>query len=137
MRNETQMPKRVDTASETVDPAAVRRAMIVGTALQILLAILAHFSLWIALHALLFGAMMISAVAGYLYAQDVARGYPAGVVGGLIAGGVCGLFGAAASVVLGDTDAGLFVQNTLIFLFTGGIGGLFGQMSASLRGLGQ
>lgn len=137
MRTDNKSPKSSDSNSQSLDLGAVRRAMIVGTALQVLLAVIAHFSLWIALHALLFGAMMISAVAGYLYAQDVARGYPAGVVGGLIAGGVCGLFGAAVSVVLGDTDAGLFIQNTLIFVFTGGIGGLFGQMSASLRALRQ
>ncbi len=111
--------------------------MIVGTALQVLLAVLAHFSLWIALHALLFGAMMISAVAGYLYAQDVAQGFAAGATGGLIVGGVCGLFGVALSVVLGDTDAGLLIQNALIFAFTGGIGGLFGQMSAGIRALSR
>ncbi len=120
-----------------IEMAALRRAMIVGTSLQVVLAILAHFSDWIALHALLFGAMMISAVAGYLYAQDISRGYAAGAAGGLVAGGVCGLFGVAISIILGDTDPGLLLQNTLIFVFTGGVGGLFGQMAAGMQSLGQ
>lgn len=123
--------------TNVIDALPARNAMIVGTAMQVVLAVLAHFSFWIAQHVLLFGAMMISAVAGYLYAQDVAKGYAAGAVGGLIVGGVCGLFGAAFSVVLGDTDSSLFLQNTLIFVFTGGVGGLFGQMSAGIRALGR
>jgi hypothetical protein len=113
-----------------IDTSALSRAMIVGTVLQVVLALLANLSDWIAQHALLFGAMMLSAIAGYLYAQDVSRGYLAGAAGGLVAGGVSGLFGAASSVVLGNTDPGLFVQNTLIFVLTGGVGGLFGQMAA-------
>lgn len=115
-----------------IDSSALSRAMIVGTALQVMLAVLAYFSGWIALHALLFGAMMLSAIAGYLYAQDIGRGYLAGATGGLVAGGVSGLFGVAMSVVLGNTDPGLFLQNTLIFIFVGGIGGLFGQMAAAM-----
>jgi hypothetical protein len=117
------------------DASALRRAMIVGTVLQAALAVLAHFSAWIALHALLFGAMMLSAIAGYLYAQDIAKGYAAGATGGVIAGGACGLFGVALSIIFGDTDPGLFIQNVLIFAFTGGVGGLFGQMAASMQPL--
>jgi hypothetical protein len=116
-----------------IDSSALSRAMIVGTALQVVLAILAFFSGWIAQHALLFGAMMVSAVAGYLYAQDVAKGYLAGAAGGFVAGGVSGLFGVAMSVVLGNTDPGLFVQNTLVFVLTGGVGGVFGQMAADMN----
>jgi hypothetical protein len=115
------------------DPPALYRAALVGTALQMVLAVAAHISVWIALHALLFGGMLISAVAGYLYALDVAQGFAAGAWGGLIAGGVCGFFGIAVSIVLGDTDPSLFAQNTLIFVFTGGVGGIFGQLAAHLR----
>lgn len=115
------------------DNPALRRAMIVGTVLQVALAVLAHFSAWIAQHALLFGAMMIAAVSGYLYAQDVAKGFAAGATGGLVAGGVCGLFGLSLSIILGETDSSLFVQYALIFAFTGGIGGIFGQMAAKMQ----
>lgn len=112
---------------------ALRRAMIVGTILEVALAVLAHFSVWIAIHALLFGSMLASAFVGYLYALDIGKGYVAGAVGGVLAGGVCGFFGAAASIMLGDTDPNLFLLNTLIFAFTGGVGGLFGQLAAQLQ----
>src|SRR5579862_4193447 len=118
MRQSEKGLKPIRAEAEALDHTAVRRAIIVGTALQVSLAILAHISQWISLHALLFGAMMISAVAGYLYAQDVARGFAAGAFGGVIAGGVCGLFGVAVSIVLGDTDSSLLIQNTLILVFT-------------------
>ena len=49
-----------------IDSSALSRAMIVGTVLQVVLAVLANLSGWIAQHALLFGAMMLSAIAGYL-----------------------------------------------------------------------
>ena len=119
--------------AERLDQSALGRAMLVGTVLQVVLAILAHLSAWIALHALLFGAMMISAVSGYLYALDTGKGFAAGATGGVIAGGVCGLFGLAVSVVIGDTDPGLLIQNLVFFAFTGGIGGLFGQMAAAME----
>jgi hypothetical protein len=125
------------STTEMIDRSALGRAMIVGTALQVVLAVLADWSNWIQQHALLFGAMMLSAIAGYLYAQDVSKGYLAGATGGLVAGGVSGLFGVAVSVILGDTDPGLFVQNTLIFVLTGGVGGLFGQMAAAMEPPGR
>ncbi len=115
-----------------IDTPALRRAMIVGTVLLVALAFSAHVSAWITLHALLFGGMLISAAAGYLYALDVAKGYAAGGLGGAIAGGVCGFFGIALSIMLGDTDPSLFTQNALIYAFTGGVGGVFGQFAADL-----
>ena len=133
-RNSPEM--RVRTASEQARPLdwpVLRRAMLVGTVLQLVLALLAHLSGWIAVHALLFGAMMLSAISGYLYALDTGRGFADGATGGVIVGGACGLFGVATSVVIGDTDPGLFVQNSIIFAFTGGIGGLFGHMAAVMQ----
>ena len=113
-----------------IDQQALQRAMIVGTLLQVVLAALAVMSAWIAQHVLLFGAMILSAVAGYLYAQDVSRGYFAGAAGGFVAGGVSGLFGTAMCIVLGVTDSGLLLEDALIFVATGGVGGLFGQLAA-------
>jgi hypothetical protein len=37
------------------------------------------------------------------------------------------------SVVLGNTDPGLFVEDTLVFVLTGGVGGVFGQMAAAMN----
>ena len=110
------------------DPA-IRSATIIGTILQVVLALLAHLSDWLLLHALLFGAMILSAIAGYLYAYGATKDYPAAAAGGAYAGGLCGVFGVALSVVLGDTDPGLLVQNCIIFTIAGVVGGLFGQFA--------
>jgi hypothetical protein len=47
--------------------------------------------------------MLISGVAGLLYARDAALGYGRGALGGAIAGGLCALIGIGVSVLLGDT----------------------------------
>lgn len=116
-----------------INRPALRRAIIVGTVLQVGLALLGHFSGWIALHALLFLGMMISATSGYLYAQDVGRGYAAGAAGGAISGAVSALFGLAMSIILGDMDPGLFARDLAILALTGAVGGPFGQMAANLQ----
>src|SRR2546423_231113 len=85
-----------------IDTRALQRAILVGTFLQLIAVFVAHFSLWIETQAFLFAGMMISATMGYLYAQDVSRGYAKGAYGGAIAGGVCAFVGIAVSVALGD-----------------------------------
>jgi hypothetical protein len=74
--------------------------------------------------------MMISATIGYLYAQDVSKGYGRGACGGAIAGGTCALIGIAVSVLLGDMAPKVLVLRTLICVLTGAVGGLYGQMAA-------
>ncbi|HEY2446728.1 MAG TPA: hypothetical protein VGI20_13415 [Rhizomicrobium sp.] len=113
-----------------VDTRALHRAILVGTLLQIVSVVIAHFSQWIETHALLFGGMMISATMGYLYAQEVARGYLKGACGGAIAGGLCALVGIAVSVLLGDMTPGTLVLRSAISVVTGAVGGIYGQMAA-------
>ena len=105
----------------------------VGTLLQIVSVVIAHFSLWIESHALLFGGMMISATMGYLYAMDVAKGYAKGAYGGAIAGGICAFIGIAVSVLLGDMTAKMLVVRGLISVLTGAVGGIYGQLAADWR----
>jgi hypothetical protein len=81
-------------------------------------------------HALLFGSMMISATMGYLYAQEVARGYVKGACGGAVAGGVCAVIGIAPAVLLGDMTLKMLVVRVLISVLTGAVGGIYGQMAA-------
>ena len=116
-----------------VDNRALQRAILVGTFLQLVAVLTAHFSLWIETHAFLFAGMMISATMGFLYAQDVARGYARGAYGGAIAGGVCAFVGIAVSVVLGDITAWMLLVRSLISVLTGAVGGVYGQMSADWR----
>jgi|HubBroStandDraft_6_1064221.scaffolds.fasta_scaffold1080260_2 hypothetical protein len=113
-----------------VDHRALERAILVGTLFQVVAVVIAHFSLWIETHALLFGGMMISATMGYLYAQEVARGYVKGACGGAVAGGLCAIIGMAPSVLLGDMTPKMLGVRTLISILTGAVGGIYGQMAA-------
>src|SRR6202035_4885440 len=107
-----------------IDNRALQRAILVGTFLQLIAVLIAHFSLWIETHAFLFTGMMISATMGFLYAQDVARGYARGAYGGAIAGGVCAFVGIAVSVVLGDITTWMLLVRSLISVLTGAVGGV-------------
>jgi hypothetical protein len=113
-----------------LDNKALQRAIVVGTMLQIVIVLLAHFSAWIEAHAFLFAGMMISATVGYLYALEVARGYAKGAYGGAIAGGACAVIGIALAVILGDMTGRIFVIRDLISVLTGAVGGVYGQMAA-------
>jgi hypothetical protein len=125
------MSRRSDQ-SQALDRAALQRAILVGTPLQMLTVLLGHFGGLLAAHAIgfLFAEMMISATVGYLYAQDVAKGYGRGAYGGAIAGGVCALVGIAVSVPLGDMTPDVLVLRTLICVLTGAVGGVYGQLAA-------
>jgi hypothetical protein len=113
-----------------LDNRALQRAIVVGTMLQVVIVLLAHFSAWIEAHAFLFAGMMISATVGYLYALEVARGYARGAYGGAIAGGACAVIGIALAVVLGDMTGRIFVIRDLISVLTGAVGGIYGQLAA-------
>src|ERR1700691_5874717 len=108
-----------------IDNRALKRAILVGALLQVSFVLIAHFSLWIETHALLFAGMMTSATVGYLYAQEVAKGYARGAYGGAIAGGLCAFIGIAVSVLLGDMTGQMLVVRDLISILTGAVGGLY------------
>jgi hypothetical protein len=99
--------------------------------------VLGHFLPWIALHVFVFGGMTISAIVGYLYAHDAAKGYGRAALGGAIVGGVCALLGIAVSVMLDDTQPFVLVLGTAISVLTGAVGGVFGQMAAGIRTLAR
>jgi len=122
--------------SSLFDARLILRAAVIGTVLQAALALAGHFSPSIAAHFFLFGRMMIAATAGYLYGLSLGRGYGAGALGGLIAGGLCAVAGLALSVMLGDTLPSEVSLEAGISLLTGAVGGAFGQMGAILRKLG-
>jgi len=112
------------------------RAVIVGVILQLVLAVLGYFVPWVAGTLLLFGRMMISATAGYLYGMQLGRGYAASALGGAVAGGICVVPGLALSILVGNTPAAFLAIGTGISILTGGVGGAFGQMAAIMRKLG-
>jgi len=115
-----------------LDAAALKRAVGVGTFVQLVTFAIAHVGNLLATYTVgfLFAGMMISATMGYLYALDVSKGYRLGAYGGAIAGGLCAALGIAISVVLGDMDARTLVVRTAISVLTGAVGGVFGQIAA-------
>ena len=119
-----------------IDTRLLQRVAIIGLAVQLLLSLAGHFFPWVAIHLFMFGRMMISASAGYLYAMEFGRGYAIGALGGAVAGGLCVVPAIALSVLLGDTGASMVAVGTGISILTGGVGGVFGQIAANLRKLG-
>jgi hypothetical protein len=119
-----------------IDTRILQRAAAVGMVLQIALSLAGYFFPWVAIHFFMFGRMMISASAGYLYGMELGRGYVIGALGGAVAGGLCVLPAIVLSVLLGDTGAAMLAVGTGISILTGGVGGAFGQIAANLRKLG-
>jgi len=118
-----------------IDTKALLRAFIVGCILQIVLVVLCHLSAWVMLRAFMFGGMMISATAAYLYAMDTGKGYFPGATAGAIIGGACAFIGLLISVGLGDSRQIVIPFGTAICVLTGAVGGIFGQMAANLRAI--
>ncbi len=119
-----------------IDTRVLLRATIVGIVLQLVLAVASHVSAYVAMHFFLFGGMMISATAGYLYGMGSGKGYFSGATGGAIVGGVCALVGVGTSALMQDAAQSVIPVFTAICVLTGAVGGVFGQMAAKLRAMG-
>lgn len=121
--------------------SAFQRAITVGVLLLITFVVLSHYLPWLATQ-LLFATMLITGIAGLLYAREVARGYGIGALGGAFAGGICAVIGIALAVLLGDASSFtlgpapemVMIVGTAISVLTGAIGGLFGHWDAKRNG---
>ena len=116
-----------------IDAKILQRSTTVGTALQLAMVVAGHFVPWVRDNVFMFGGMLISGVAGLLYARDAARGYMWGALGGAIAGGLCALIGIGLSVLLGDTPNFVLALGTAISVVTGAAGGHWGQFGVFLK----
>ncbi|HEX8244841.1 MAG TPA: hypothetical protein VF541_15140 [Longimicrobium sp.] len=106
---------------------ALVQATLAGTVLQLAMVLIGH---WTPAVARLFGigGVLISLVAGVVYAR-LARPAPgAGAVGGAIAGGACALIGIIVSFALGDVPALILAVGTASSAVTGAIGGAAGAL---------
>lgn len=117
------------------DGKLIQRATITGIILQITMIIIGHYVSWVRDNAYEFGAMMISGLAGLLYARDFAKGYAKGAFGGAIAGGTSGIIAVCAANILGDVPLIAVPIGGAVTILIGAIGGLFGQMAANIRKL--
>jgi len=123
------------TGAILFDGKLIQRAAITGIVLQITMVMIGHYVPWISGNSYLFGTMMISGVAGLLYARDFAKGYAKGALGGAVTGGACGIIGISAANILGDAPLIAIPAGAAITVLIGAIGGLFGQMAANIRKL--
>ncbi len=115
------------TSSLTVAPStgntALKNAIIVGTILQLAMVLSGHWVEIIRLRGFAIGGMLISAVAGVVYARMARVSRRAAARNGAIAGAACAIVGIAVSVALGDTAPFILAVGTVSSAVTGAIGG--------------
>ena len=116
-----------------VDPKLLVRALAAGAACAAGFMLLGHYRPFLALHYGLFGCMMIAGTLGLLYARDLARGYVAGALGGLVIGAACGLAAVGTANLMGDRPDQFIPYGVMVCTLIGAIGGLFGQYGAWIR----
>jgi hypothetical protein len=102
---------------------AFRNATILGTLLQLAMVVSGHWVEFIKLNVFAVGGMLISALAGVIYARLARVDRKKSAVQGAIAGGLCALIGIAVSFFLGDVPASILALGTLSSAVTGAIGG--------------
>lgn len=106
---------------------ALIHATLIGAALQLLMVVSGHFVPAIAaLFAI--GGMLISLIAGLIYARAARGSWPDSLLGGLIAGGLCALLGIVVSYLLKDVTATILLLGTLSSAVTGLVGGAIGKL---------
>ena len=103
----------------------------IGLAAQLAMVIAGHFVPVIKDHGFAIGGVLISLVAGLLYARASRAGWGDALFGGAVAGGVCALLGIAVSWLMGDVSATILLFGTLGSAVGGVIGGAIGR---ALRG---
>jgi hypothetical protein len=105
-----------------MNPRALVIATVVGTVLQIAMIAAGHYVPFVRDKVFMLGGLLLSLVAGAIYARMAPGAWSVTLLGGCIAGGVCALIGIAASVALRDTPPMILVVGTLSSVVTGLIG---------------
>lgn len=105
------------------------RATLIGTILQLALAIAGHYEARIgSLFAA--GGMFLSLVAGFIFARLAAPIRPgAASLGGVVAGAVCAFIGIVESWRLGDVPGWVLAFGPCSSAVTGAVGGLLGRLT--------
>jgi hypothetical protein len=103
--------------------SAFRNATIIGTLLQLAMVVSGHWVEFIKMNVFAIGGMLISAVAGVVYARSARVDRKKSAIQGAIAGGLCALIGIVVSFFLGDVPANILAIGTISSAVTGAIGG--------------
>jgi hypothetical protein len=97
-------------------------ATVIGLVFQLIMVVSGHFVPIIKEQGFAIGGMLISLLAGVIYARAARGSWSDSLVGGALAGGICALIGIAVSFGLGDVDAGVLVFGTIGSAVAGVIG---------------
>jgi hypothetical protein len=112
-----------------MDRNALILSLVIGTLIQLAMIVIGHFVPVVRDKVFMIGGLLISLVAGLIYAKLAAgSGWPMALAGGALTGGACALIGIGASVVWGDTVPFILVAGTLSSAVTGAIGGAIGKL---------
>lgn len=106
---------------------ALIAATVIGTALQVAMVFAGHFIPAVANLFAIVG-ILISLVAGLLYARAARGGWSDSLLGGAVAGGLCALIGIAMSWAMGDVETMILMLGTLSSAVGGLIGGAVGKL---------
>lgn len=120
-------------AVSLIEPRLLVRALAAGVTIAVGFMLVGHYRPQLALHYGLFGCMMLAGTMGLLYARDLARGYVAGALGGLVIGAGCGLAAVGTANLMGDRPDLFIPYGVMVCTLIGAIGGLFGQYGAWIR----
>ena len=104
-------------------------ATVIGTAMQMAMVFAGHFVPAVANLFAIVG-ILISLVAGLLYARAARGGWADSLLGGAVAGALCALIGIAMSWAMGDVESIILVLGTLSSAVGGVIGGAVGKVLA-------
>ncbi len=105
------------------------RATLIGTVLQLGLAISGHYDARVA-NLFAVGGMLLSLVAGFIFGRwSAPSSRVVAIVGGAIAGAVCALIGILESWRLEDVPAWVIAFGPCSSAVTGAIGGFLGKIS--------
>jgi hypothetical protein len=115
-----------------IDLKILRRAVLLGVGFE--LALVAGGYFWPRSQpGLLFACMLVAAVAGMFYARDLGRGFGAGALGGALTGAACGVAAVVAASFLNERPETHIPYGVMVLMFTGAVGGIFGEFDVRLR----
>ena len=111
-----------------MDRKTLINATALGTVAQLAMVVAGHFVPVVKDHVFAIGGMLISLLAGVLYAWRARGGWGSSLAGGAIAGGVCALIGILVSAALGDVPMIVVAFGTCASVVAGAVGGAIGRL---------
>ena len=115
-----------------IDLKILRRAALLGIGFE--LALVAGGYFWPhSRPGLMFGCMLVAAVAGMFYARDLGRGFGAGALGGALTGAASGTAAVVAASFLDERPEIYLPYGVMVMMLTGTVGGIFGELDVRLR----